>query len=109
MEEEEKKEQELEERMRNLRKERQRKRQNDRQPSQPKRKRQKMDLEHNIAVKNVVQEMRRGEKTREKQQSLEDCLEQTRKRRKEMTVCSSCKALMDLLKKKKKMTVCCNS
>ena len=52
------------------RKERQRNRRTDRQASQPKRKRQKIDLEHDMAVENMVQEMRRGEKRREKQQSL---------------------------------------
>ena len=38
-----------------------------------------MDQEQSIAVEDMVQVMRRGEKRRKKQQSLEECLEQARR------------------------------
>ena len=49
-----------------MRKERQKVRKNDRQLGQPTRKRQKMDQEQSISVEDMVQEMRRGEKRRQK-------------------------------------------
>ena len=70
-----------------MRKERQKARKSDRQLGQPKRKRQKMDQEQSIAVENMFQEMRRGEKRRKKQQSLEECLEQARHKRMRKDVC----------------------
>jgi hypothetical protein len=81
VEEEERKDQELEERIKKMRKDRQKIRKNDRQMGQPQRKRQKIDKEHDNAIEVLIQEMRRGEKRREKQQSLEECLEQSRQKK----------------------------
>ena len=70
----------MEEKIRKMRKERQRTRRTDRQPNQPKRKKQRIEMENNIAIETLIQEMKRGEKRRESQQTITSCVEQAKKR-----------------------------
>jgi hypothetical protein len=71
LEEEERKEKDLEERIRNLRKNRQRLRRTKRQPNQPRTKKQRINNEADKVVEEMVQDLRRGNKRREKQQDIE--------------------------------------
>ena len=88
VEEEERKEQELEERIRNLRKDRQRLRRNNRQPNQPRKKKQKMDTDKDIEVANLVQDMRRGEKRKEKQLDIQESMEHARLKKRRKVECA---------------------
>ena len=63
-----------------MRKERQRTRRTDRQPNQPKRKKKRIEMKNNIAIETLIQEMKRGEKRRENQQTIINCVEQAKKR-----------------------------
>jgi hypothetical protein len=81
VEEEEKREQELEEKIRNLRKERQRLRKNTRQENQPKRKKQKLDDECDKAVEEMIGNLRRGEKRKDKQLDVQEFVEQAREKK----------------------------